>query len=78
MYCSCWLLWLCADVSASSVRSSSSSPVALDESMEEAIHIVEESLHERAMVSRVKQLQQRQMQSELCWTCRVVAEAGHM
>lgn len=41
-----------ADVSASSTRSrSSSSPVAVDESMEEALHIVEESLHERAAVS---------------------------
>lgn len=42
-----------ADVLASSTRSSSSSsPVAVDESVEEAVHIVEESLHERAAVSR--------------------------
>jgi hypothetical protein len=42
-----------ADVLASSTRSSSSSssPVAVDASVEEAVHIVEESLHERAAVS---------------------------
>jgi hypothetical protein len=45
-----------ADVSASSTRSSSSSssPVAVDESVEEALHIVEESLHERAAVSGLR------------------------
>jgi hypothetical protein len=42
-----------ADVSASSTRSSSNSPVAMDQSVEEALHIVEESLHERAAVSGV-------------------------
>lgn len=40
---------VCADVSASSSRSPSP-PTAMDVSVEEALHIAEESLHERAAV----------------------------